>query len=314
MDMRIGEHRDGGVLLMASRFGLYPFLLKLYADGGYQGPRFCDGLARVCRQVRVEIVRRSDTGRFVMLPKRWIVKRTIAWLNRCRRLAKDWECMNQMPLRSCNGSRSGSWSESSAKAQYDLGWTLRRPFIKWPKRTALQSLGQTEAAWTVAANSGLAEDRSGSRNAGRKEESRAMAEAENSCPETSDVEAKILDLRLLLLDLEGERKSKLIQITILVTILLSGLVTILFLHLREGGLSFLVVPILFLIYWVYEEISTLISLETSLKKAGILLDAARKQMGRKCANRWSEDGVNKETEAPTSQQTVSNASSCPAVP
>ena len=92
------QDRDGGVLLMASLFGLYPFLLKLYADGGYQGPRFQDGLARVCSQVNVEIVKRSDVGRFVVLPKRWIVERTIAWLNRCRRLAKDWERLNQNAL------------------------------------------------------------------------------------------------------------------------------------------------------------------------------------------------------------------------
>ncbi len=82
------QDRDGGVLLMASLFGLYPFLLKLYADGGYQGPRFQDGLAHVCSQVNIEIVKRSDVARFVVLPKRWIVERTIAWLNRCRRLAK----------------------------------------------------------------------------------------------------------------------------------------------------------------------------------------------------------------------------------
>ena len=50
------QDRDGGVLLMASLFGLYPFLLKLYADSGYQGPKFQDGVARVCRQVNVEIV------------------------------------------------------------------------------------------------------------------------------------------------------------------------------------------------------------------------------------------------------------------
>ena len=79
-------------------FGLYPFLLKLYADGGYQGPRFQQGLRRVCRQINVEIVKRSDAGTFVVLPKRWNVERTIGWLNRCRPLAKDWECLNRNGL------------------------------------------------------------------------------------------------------------------------------------------------------------------------------------------------------------------------
>jgi transposase len=41
----------------------------------------------------VEIVKRSDHAKgFVVLPKRWVVERTLAWLNRCRRLAKHWEC------------------------------------------------------------------------------------------------------------------------------------------------------------------------------------------------------------------------------
>ena len=70
---------------MATLFGLYPFLLKLYADSGYQGPKFQHGLKRVCSRINVEIVKRSDAGKFVVLPKRWIVERTIAWLNRCRR-------------------------------------------------------------------------------------------------------------------------------------------------------------------------------------------------------------------------------------
>ena len=92
------QDRDGGVLVMATLFGLYPFLLKLYADSGYQGAKFQQGLKRVCRAVTVEIVRRSDTGKFIVLPKRWIVERTIAWLNRCRRLARDWECLNRNAL------------------------------------------------------------------------------------------------------------------------------------------------------------------------------------------------------------------------
>jgi transposase len=92
------QDRDGGVLLMSTLFGLFPFLLKLYADSGYQGAKFKAGLTRVCQQVNVEIVKRSDVGKFVVLPKRWIVERTIAWLNRCRRLAKDWECLNRNGL------------------------------------------------------------------------------------------------------------------------------------------------------------------------------------------------------------------------
>jgi transposase len=93
------QDRDGGVLLMATVFGLYPFLVKLYADGGYQGAQFQDALRAILERVNVEIVKRSDQAhRFVVLPKRWIVERTFAWLGRCRRLAKDWECLNRKAL------------------------------------------------------------------------------------------------------------------------------------------------------------------------------------------------------------------------
>jgi transposase len=83
------QDRDGGVLLIGALFGLYPFLLKLYADAGYQGARFQDGLKAAYNRVNLEIVKRSDLHKFVVLPKRWIVERTIGWLNRCRRLSKD---------------------------------------------------------------------------------------------------------------------------------------------------------------------------------------------------------------------------------
>jgi transposase len=93
------QDRDGGLLVMATLFGLYPFLLKLYADGGYQGPEFQNALGNILKQVNIEIVKRSDRAKgFVVLPKRWIVERTIAWLNRCRRLAKDFECLNRKAL------------------------------------------------------------------------------------------------------------------------------------------------------------------------------------------------------------------------
>ena len=79
---------------------MYPFLHKLFADGGYQGPQFASALAAVMPQLSVEIVKRSDQVKgFVVIPRRWVVERTLAWLNRCRRLAKDFENLTRMGLR-----------------------------------------------------------------------------------------------------------------------------------------------------------------------------------------------------------------------
>jgi transposase len=56
-------------------------------------------LAKILPQLETEIVKRSDrTNGFVVLPRRWVVERTFAWLNRCRRLAKDWKNLNRNAL------------------------------------------------------------------------------------------------------------------------------------------------------------------------------------------------------------------------
>jgi transposase len=93
------QDRDGGVLVLSTLFGLFPFLQKLFADGGYQGPQFANAVVKILPSLEVEIVKRPDPAvGFEIVPKRWIVERTIAWLNRCRRLAKDWECLNRKAL------------------------------------------------------------------------------------------------------------------------------------------------------------------------------------------------------------------------
>ncbi len=93
------QDRDGGALLLATLFGRWAFLEKLFADGGYAGPRFQIAARKAVAKLKVEIVKRSDIAKgFEVLPKRWIVERTIAWLCRCRTLAKDLECLTQKAL------------------------------------------------------------------------------------------------------------------------------------------------------------------------------------------------------------------------
>lgn len=85
------QDRDGAPPLLASIRSTFPWLRHLFADAAYGGGKLEQALARLGRWT-LEIVRRSDIARgFVVLPRRWVVERTIAWLTRNRRLAKDFE-------------------------------------------------------------------------------------------------------------------------------------------------------------------------------------------------------------------------------
>ena len=85
------QDRDGAPLLLASVRNAFPWLRHVFADGGYAGDKLKSALQTLGKWT-IEIVKRSDIAKgFVLLPRRWVVERTLAWLNRNRRLAKDFE-------------------------------------------------------------------------------------------------------------------------------------------------------------------------------------------------------------------------------
>jgi transposase len=85
------QDRDGARLVLDRRTRrLFPFIERIFADAGYQGTKAAKAATKTGTW-RIEIVKRNELHRFVVLPKRWIVERTLAWISRCRRLAKDFE-------------------------------------------------------------------------------------------------------------------------------------------------------------------------------------------------------------------------------
>ena len=77
--------------VLASIRHAFPWLRHVFADGAYAGPKLAAALERIGRWT-LEIVQRPAGARgFDILPRRWVVERTLAWLNRNRRLAKDFE-------------------------------------------------------------------------------------------------------------------------------------------------------------------------------------------------------------------------------
>ena len=92
------QDRDGALPVLAEARRLFPFIDKIFADGGYQGEATATAVARIGHW-ELEIVKRSDTAKgFVVLPKRWIVERTFGWLGRCRRLSKHFENLTRSAL------------------------------------------------------------------------------------------------------------------------------------------------------------------------------------------------------------------------
>ena len=83
------QDRDGAKLLLWPVKNTLLHLQRIWADAGYQGEKL-KAWVKQHVQCELEIVKRSETG-FKILPHRWIVERTFAWLVRQRRLARDYE-------------------------------------------------------------------------------------------------------------------------------------------------------------------------------------------------------------------------------
>src|SRR3546814_6801558 len=86
-DLADVQDRDGAVPLLQQSHQRHPFVARAYADSAYNSDRVRDATS-----ITIEIVRKfADQTGFVVHPRRWIVERTFAWINRNRRLAKDFE-------------------------------------------------------------------------------------------------------------------------------------------------------------------------------------------------------------------------------
>ncbi len=85
------QDRDGAPVVLGAIRHSHPWLRHVYADGGYAGPKLKHALSKI-GDWTIDIVKRTDTAEgFEVIPRRWVVERTFAWLGRNRRLAKDFE-------------------------------------------------------------------------------------------------------------------------------------------------------------------------------------------------------------------------------
>ena len=82
--------RDGALEMTKSHKANLSKVEKILVDGGYSGEKFADEIKRITK-AKVEVVKRNELHTFKVLPKRWIVERCFAWLEKCRRLWKNCE-------------------------------------------------------------------------------------------------------------------------------------------------------------------------------------------------------------------------------
>jgi len=94
--------RKGALLALSCHQEMVSSVQKVLVDGGYTGEPFAQGVAAIIPGVTVEVVKRSELHTFAILPKRWIVERSFAWLEKCRRLWKNCERLPNNSLQMVN--------------------------------------------------------------------------------------------------------------------------------------------------------------------------------------------------------------------
>ena len=82
--------RDGAVQMILSNRDNLSCVKKFLVDGGYSGARFANQVKEICG-AQVEVVKRGELHKFVVLPRRWVVERLFGWLDKFRRLWKNCE-------------------------------------------------------------------------------------------------------------------------------------------------------------------------------------------------------------------------------
>ena len=86
------QDRDGAPAVIGLLLDTAPTVTRLWADGGYQGPKLAAALTELGHADLLEIVGKpKHIKAFTVIYRRWVVERTFAWMSRCRRLAKDFE-------------------------------------------------------------------------------------------------------------------------------------------------------------------------------------------------------------------------------
>ena len=86
------QDRDGAPCLIVDTLESFPTVASIFADGGYAGDKLHCAVLNLEPSPTIEIIRRPNgVAGFVVIARRWVVERTLAWLGRCRRLARDWE-------------------------------------------------------------------------------------------------------------------------------------------------------------------------------------------------------------------------------